>query len=466
VTLTVIAVVVAETAASTWARWLAMTCWCSILVIELSGALGNRHGVNDVSAAILVLTALLGLGASAIAAGKVHRLLYALPAAPLLQQAWLHHVPPSPLSGLVFFLGWAGLAMWIAQRREWPALRLSAIWLLPAGFVFLFSEPYPLELTAMLLRESALVAWMATALVLLFRIHAGSPARHAIRPSLLSAPATRLPAWFGLALLACPVVASMEVDLYRASHNLSFESAASLVLLIWSGWTLAASTCQARLNVNLHVLSAGTIAATLLVVLGVVGDPGWRMENTLWIAATLLVLAPRTIDRQTRDNAAHGALWPSGAPGSGAGFVSPSVLARCRRVAAGLAAFVVIGGILRSAARLLGVPDALAGLLWEESMQPWVSLVWAAAAIIVVAIGSATASRRMWRNGCLAIVLLAAKMLFVDLAALSLIARVAVFLLTGIGLILLGRFSPAPACAPGAAPGPASSTPAADPAAG
>jgi uncharacterized membrane protein len=77
-------------------------------------------------------------------------------------------------------------------------------------------------------------------------------------------------------------------------------------------------------------------------------------------------------------------------------------------------------------------------------MQPWVSLFWATGSIAVVMLGSKIGNRKMWIGGTIAIGLLMAKMLVVDLSTFSLVAKVSVFMATGIAFIGLGAYSALP----------------------
>jgi uncharacterized membrane protein len=99
---------------------------------------------------------------------------------------------------------------------------------------------------------------------------------------------------------------------------------------------------------------------------------------------------------------------------------------------------------MRIVGNTFGLHVSLAELVVTRSMQPCVSLLWAAGAIAVVFFASKTRARALWMGGGMAIVALLLKMLIVDLATFSLVAKVSVFLVMGVAFIALGAYCPLP----------------------
>jgi uncharacterized membrane protein len=110
----------------------------------------------------------------------------------------------------------------------------------------------------------------------------------------------------------------------------------------------------------------------------------------------------------------------------------------------GLAGIVLIGSLLRAIGTAYGLQSGALALALIREMQPWISLLWAAGGVAVVVLASARKLRPMWMGAGIALGLLIAKMLLVDLSAFTLAAKVGVFLAVGLVFIGLGYFCPLP----------------------
>jgi uncharacterized membrane protein len=110
----------------------------------------------------------------------------------------------------------------------------------------------------------------------------------------------------------------------------------------------------------------------------------------------------------------------------------------------GVAGAVLAGTLLRWIGRANGLDDGALILLFARVMQPWVSVLWAAGGVAVVMTASRRMLRPLWIGGGIALAALVVKMLAIDLSALTLVAKVSVFLVVGLGFIGLGYFCPLP----------------------
>lgn len=110
----------------------------------------------------------------------------------------------------------------------------------------------------------------------------------------------------------------------------------------------------------------------------------------------------------------------------------------------GLATAALVTSTMRFIGSTHGMHGNLARLVVDRSMQPWVSLLWAAASILVVVFAARTKARELWMGGGVAVIVLLVKMLMIDLSTFSLVAKVSVFLVMGVAFIALGAFCPLP----------------------
>jgi uncharacterized membrane protein len=108
-------------------------------------------------------------------------------------------------------------------------------------------------------------------------------------------------------------------------------------------------------------------------------------------------------------------------------------------------AVALVMTILRTIAAVDEVDaDSTLELLVSRPMQPFVSALWALVGVVTVYLASRVSSRARWIAGANALALLVLKMLFVDLASLSVLAKVVVFVGVGVLFLLLGYLSPLP----------------------
>lgn len=388
-----------------WASMAAFVYWA------LSVALGFKPLAEGQSMP-LVLSGLVALGAGFVARQNPLGMAYAVLAplvfwAPLAkgQQVLTPHV-------LGFFVHWALLAClgtrWLEKRGlAWPALKLSALWLIPAGLALLLAPDRLMQAGGLPVREVVLGCWLLLSYQVVEDLLA--------EKTLWKNPGA--PHEFAGLTLFLPGLVAVELMRALPLLGVSTAMAVAVVAVLFSVWANVALSAGRLWAGNFQPALAGTASALLI---------GYLM--TLTPAGMSLVVAA----------AALGPLWWAARQDPAAG------IRKTVRWVYGLAGASFLSLVLLAIGASYGLRAPAAVLLFEHRMQPWVSLLWAAAAVCFVLYAGKEASRKMWLAGGAAVLLLAVKMLLVDLDTLALPAKVGVFLATGLALIVLGRFSPRP----------------------
>ncbi|GAB3538486.1 hypothetical protein GCM10027343_04330 [Noviherbaspirillum agri] len=354
----------------------------------------------------LAVAALVALGAGFVNRSRRIGWFYAAIAPIVLGIALLRHDADEPTSMLAWFLAWAAVATLAGRQLRWLQLRVSALWLLPVGLV-LFTAPFSDTSTAgWNLREMLLIGWLAGSAVLM-RLYNRDPA----------APSRLNQEMLGLATLLVPMLANIE--LVRAFDAMALRDQTTLAasILLWAVWSAVARTIAYITRFDWQSQLAGMFASLLTACGIAVAPPELLTELSQWGSVALLVIVSRK---------------------------SPADKHIPSRLLWGLAGAVLTGTLLRAIGSRYGLEEGALVLLFERVMQPWISIMWAAGGLAVVVIASRRHLREMWMGGGIALAVLVAKMLLVDLAALTLTAKVTVFLLVGLGFLGLGYFCPLP----------------------
>lgn len=394
-------VVVARAIGKPWAGLAAFAYW------TLSALFGLAE-LKSGTILPLVLSGLVALGAGFVARENLLATVYLLLAPVVLYRAVFHPISVPHYVHLAWFLAWAAGALVVSKKLNWSEIRRSAVWLLPAGVAFLADPTFDGVGIDLFGRELTLGAWLVLSAFLVWA-YRNDESLPLFKPS---------PESLGWASLLLPVLLSYE--LYQlARHFGATESTISLMLALWwSGWSALALPVSRKLHFDFKALAAGVVAAALVALNVLFVEPSLFAEVAQWASIALLVCA------------AHALTSP----------------ARRKLVLAvyGLAGGALLGTLMRAIGMAYGKHDNTVELLFTRVMQPWVSLLWAAAGIAVVVYASSVQSRKLWMGGGMAIVVLMLKMLLIDLSTFSLAAKVSVFLIMGVAFIALGRYSPLP----------------------
>lgn len=375
--------------------------WAGLAALVYWGG-STLMGLDELRAGGALSAMPLGIsGAVALAAGYLLRAsplgdLYTISAPVVLGLALLHQHLDEPMAIAVWGLVWAVLALSLAGGLRWAALRRSAAWLVPAGWVLYMADlPADWRDMDLVVREALLLGWLLAGGVLVWslRLEAG-----------VVAALTLLP----------PVLTSWELHRVLPLAGASSATVLMALMLLWCGWTLLVSV----MRWDGKAMVAGALAAGWLVLNVLAARPGLSTEAAQWASLAALLVALRL--RPEAD------------------------IRRWGNAARGLAGAVLLGTALRAVGVAYGLDHGAWVLLFQRVMQPWVSLFWAAAGIAVVAYASRTDNRQLWTVGGAVILLLMAKMLLVDLSAFSLAAKVAVFMVIGLAFVALGYFCPLP----------------------
>ncbi len=354
----------------------------------------------------LAISGLVALGAGHVNKTRPVGLFYALTTPLVLGLALLQHRIGQPQPLLTWFLLWAIVATFAGRRLQWFQLRASALWLLPAGLFLFVSMPHDMAITQWSTREALLAAWVAGCACLLHLYRRDPDAPHRMDPTMLSR-----------VTLAIPVLATVE--LLRAFDTVGFGTQAMLatIILLWAAWSVVASALTALSRFDWQTRNVMLTGGVLLAVGIALAKPAVLTELSQWTGIGLLAFVAWR-ERVHEQHKLH--------------------------LIAGLAGAVLLGTLLRAIGTAYDLDDGAMALLFERAMQPWVSLLWAVGGVTVIVTASQRRWRRLWVGGGIALALLAAKMLLVDLAALTLIAKVTVFLLVGMVFIGIGYFCPLP----------------------
>lgn len=392
-------ILLAQAMRKPWANLGALLYW-SLSVA--AGWLGWKSG--DMGTTPLFVSGAVALGAGFMAQRMTWGLAYPLATPLVFGLALLQERIDEPGPLLLWFLGWALAAQAIGYRLKWSGLRLGALWLLPAGLPLYFSTPDDLSAAGWAARELLLGAWLACSVLVAWLTGRDANAPVRLRPGLLR-----------MAAIAVPVLC--QIELARGFSLMGFSDHALIAasMMLWSAWSALAEAASRHFDGQSALAS---VVAALLVFVGVAVAPlSLVNELSQWCALGLLAW---TIRRQAGKQLPMHVVWAL----AGAGLT---------------------GSLLRAIGAGYGLTDDGAlELALTKAMQPWVSLLWAAAGVAVVVVASRRRLRPMWVGGGIALAVLVGKMLLVDLAAFTLVAKVSVFLAVGLLFIGLGYFCPLP----------------------
>jgi hypothetical protein len=392
-------ILLAQAMQKPWANLGALLYW---FLSVLAGWLGWKAG--DMGTTPLFVSGAVALGAGFVAQRMTWGLAYPLAAPLVFALALLQERIDEPQLLLIWFLGWALAAQAIGYRLKWSGLRLSAIWLLPAGLPLYLSTPNDLSATGWAARELLLGTWLACCVLVVWLTSRDGNARTFPRPGLLR-----------VAAIAVPVLC--QVELARGFSMMGFSEHALIAasMLLWSAWSALAEAASRHFDGQSALAS---VVAALLIFVGVAVAPlSLITELSQWCSLALLAW---TIRRQAGKQLPMRVVWA-------------------------LAGAALTGSLLRAIGAGYGlVNEGAMELALTKAMQPWVSLLWAAAGVAVVVVASRRLLRPMWVGGGIALAVLVGKMLLVDLSAFTLVAKVGVFLAVGLLFLGLGYFCPLP----------------------
>jgi uncharacterized membrane protein len=394
-------VMVARAIGKPWAGLAAFAYW---VLSVLLGAAALKDGFT----LPLLISGLVALGAGFVSRGHLLGAVYAVLAPVVLFVAIFHEAGVPTYAQLTWFLAWGAGALAAGKYLNWSGIRLSACWVLPAGLALLVDPAFAqagLELAA---REVVLGAWLVLSAFLVWA-YSEDKVLTWFKPSLDNV---------GKLTLLLPILISYELHNFTRNFGLTESIFGAMLTLLWSGWCAAALVTSRKFNFDFKAFPAGVVGAGLLSANLLFSEPGLFLEIAQWVSIGLLVFTARNT-------------------------VTP---AKRKLVLAtyGLAGGVLVGTLLRAIGEAYGRHYSTIELLFTRVMQPWVSLLWAAAGIAVVVYASGNHSRKMWMGGGIAIVVLMLKMLLIDLSTFSLAAKVGVFMVIGVAFIALGRYSPVP----------------------
>jgi len=394
-------VVLAWSTENIWAERIAFVYWALASVASVIF-------MTETSRTPLVLAGIVALLAGYFSRGSsVRGIVYAVVAPLLLCYASLGDLVHQPVHPAWWFLVWALASSVLGRHLSWDDLRLSAVWLLLAGSNLWVSE-LPKDAPALLARrEFILGAWLAASAYLVSNglqlISKTDP-----KAALLKGPVS----------LLLPVLASVELLRVVRLISTSISLQITTLGLLWAAWAAFAHTWTKRTGTNYRAEGVGVFSGCLLLLSMMVGQFNGAAEVLKWLSVAIL-------------------LWVTRGVGSERGAAS-------RVGVYGLTGALLIGTALQLIGLAYQLDKGVVWLLLERAMQPWVSVLWAAGGIATVMYATKVRNRGLWSAGGSAIVLLIGKMLLVDLSTFSLVAKVLVFLLTGVAFIGLGYLSPRP----------------------
>jgi uncharacterized membrane protein len=402
----------------TWAGVGAFGYWLVAATTSIAALIGANvpflgpHSPTPSANLPVILSAVAALGAGYIGRGSQLARAYTFLAVPLLALASLYRLDVANYVLTLWTIAWAAGAMFFGTRFDWRELRLSAAWVAPATLVLLLSS-LEKDSASLIAREITLMSALGMSAWLVSRYREDD----GLSVSRISSEAIAT-----LSLLF-PAIASVEIYNFVDAVTLPWGLFSSLVALLWAGWTFATVQVRAKWLVDLKPEDAGIIAIALTAVNLVFVDPTRMSQAALWAGIVLLLRS----------------------------------MCKCTGKTGGQ--FVRLVHALVGAAIICTVMQVIGGfydyshsstfsLLFEQAMQPWVSLLWAAGGVAIVAFATKRKWRKEWMLGGAVLLGLLVKMMLVDLGTLALEGKVGVFLVTGAAFMALGRYSPAPPAKP------------------
>jgi hypothetical protein len=375
--------------------------WMVSSVVALD-VISSGHTAPIYAAAVVALLA------AHMERGGVMSLVF-LMAAPLLAGVGVMHTFDGTAAHvLAFMLIWTTVAAAGAAIFNWPQLRYSALWLLPAGAALMISPEWTGSTALWALREGALAAWLALSAWL---VRAVSQQASSEKPSSYL--------WAGQLITVC-----ISIEVAQMCGPLGFDHKDSIFAALALLWAVSAFVVtRFEESEQRDAVIDGTTALSLtFAMLSIVVTRFSTIDELMMIAAVVAVVG---LHRR--------------------GHLTSAVLNATLLTSVGLLA--TAGAILQFVGAREGLDQMVLMLLFDERMQSTVSILWAAFGLVIVASGSSRKARDVWVLGAIGLAALVVKMFVADLASLSLPTKVGTFMVVGVLFIVLGYFCPLPASA-------------------
>ncbi|CAN5373732.1 hypothetical protein BH10PSE17_BH10PSE17_18400 [soil metagenome] len=310
------------------------------------------------------------------------------PATAILELACIHAV----ISGL------------LGRRLDWPALSLSGLWLAPAWLLAAQHNDERIAGSAWawlaLMAGAALLAHERISRLLVPMLEGESETR----------PSRALPAALSaLSMIAIGVL--VAATLRQPNHGLHAGLASAIDIVLVSTFIVAVLIQRAlpsHAPFSIPAMAAVIVTWGALCALGL--PPGARVEAIQWSSVVVFIV--------------------------GFGMT---------RGAAIIVLSALVLTVLRTIAAMIDVEaSTTVGVIVARSMQPFVSALWAVVGVATVYHASRSLRRSLWIVGANVLGVLVLKMLFVDLASFSVLAKVVVFVGVGVLFLAIGYLSPLP----------------------
>ena len=118
---------------------------------------------------------------------------------------------------------------------------------------------------------------------------------------------------------------------------------------------------------------------------------------------------------------------------------------RGAQAALGIAGFMALTGmIVRTLHQWAGTPLWLDGAWYNDLVQTSLTIVWTLGALLLTGLASKYAWREVWLVGIVLLVIVVAKLLFIDLSNAATVARIVSFIGAGLIMLLIGYIAPLP----------------------
>ena len=115
------------------------------------------------------------------------------------------------------------------------------------------------------------------------------------------------------------------------------------------------------------------------------------------------------------------------------------------QAALGVAGFVALTGmIIRTLHQWAGTPLWQEGAWYNDLVQTSLTIVWTLGALVLTGLASKFAWREVWLVGIALLVIVVAKLLFIDLSNAATVARIVSFIGAGLIMLLIGYIAPLP----------------------
>lgn len=132
-------------------------------------------------------------------------------------------------------------------------------------------------------------------------------------------------------------------------------------------------------------------------------------------------------------------------PADASSTTTPSYLKKGRQLALGMAGFIVFTGmIIRTLHQWAGTPLWANGAWHNDLVQTSLTIVWTLCALVLTGLASRYAWREIWLVGIALLVIVVAKLLFIDLSNAATVARIVSFIGAGLIMLLIGYIAPLP----------------------